>query len=231
MIFRIGAIVLCSIACAALGSAQETESPINRSLIPIQANALNKFVPPGWKIEKKLTADLNGDSLPDFALELVENKPEKDQSGDPTERSRALVIVLQNQDGKLARAGVADKLLQCTRCGGAFYGVVEAPASVKIEKGVIIVEQDHGSRNLTNTTYRFRYDAETQRFILIGFDFADADRLTGKDVSESTNYLTGVRRVTRGKATTSSTIPRKKVFIEDVEYEKFEEDAEKRLNL
>ena len=230
MTFRFGVIVLCSIAFAALGSAQETET-INKSLIPIQANDLNKFVPRGWKIEKKLTADLNGDSLPDFALKLVENRPEKDQGGDPTERSRALVIVLQNQDGKLARAGVADKLLQCTRCGGAFYGVVESPANVKIERGVIIVQQDHGSRALTNTTYRFRYDADAQRFILIGFDFADTDRLTGKDVSESTNYLTGVRRVTRGKATTSSTIPRKKIFIEDVDYEKFEEDAEKRLNL
>jgi len=228
--FRFGVIVLCSIAFAALGSAQESET-INKSLIPIQANDLNKFVPRGWKIEKKLTADLNGDSLPDFALKLVENKTEKDQGGDPTERSRALVIVLQNQDGKLTRAGVADKLLQCTRCGGAFYGVVEAPANVKIDKGVIIIEQDHGSRDITNTTYRFRYDPETQRFVLIGFDFADTDRLTGKDVSESTNYLTGVRRVTRGKATTSSTIPRKKIFIEDVDYEKFEENAEKRLNL
>ena len=231
MIFRIGVMVLSSMAFAALGAAQETETTINKSLIPLQANALSKFVPPGWEIEKKLTADLNADSLPDFALELIENKPEKDQSGDPTERARALVIVLQNQDGKLARAGVADKLLQCTRCGGAFYGVLEAPTNVKIEKGVLVVEQDHGSRDLTNTTYRFRYEHETQRLMLIGFDFSDTDRLTGKDVSESTNYLTGVRRVTRGKATTSSTIPRKKIFIEDVDYEKFEEEAEKRLNL
>ncbi len=187
MIFRVGVIVLCSIAFGELGSAQETETTINKSLIPAQASTLNKFVPRGWTIEKK--------------------------------------------DGKLTRVGVADKLLQCTRCGGAFYGVVESPANVKIEKGVIVVEQDHGSRDLTDTTYRFRYDPETQRFVLIGFDFADVDRLTGKDVAESTNYLTGVRKVTRGKASTSSTTPRKKIFIEDVDYEKFEEDAEKRLNL
>src|SRR5205807_8037582 len=115
VIFRFGLIVICSVAFAALGSAQESET-INKSLIPIQANDLNKFVPRGWKIEKKLTADLNGDSSPDFALKLIENKPEKDQGGDPTERSRALVIVLQNQDGKLTRAGLADKLLHCTRC-------------------------------------------------------------------------------------------------------------------
>ena len=113
MIFRIGVMVLSSMAFAALGAAQETETTINKSLIPLQANALSKFVPPGWEIEKKLTADLNADSLPDFALELIENKPEKDQSGDPTERARALVIVLQNQDGKLARAGVMRDDHQC----------------------------------------------------------------------------------------------------------------------
>ena len=104
MIFRFGVVILCSIAFVALGSAQETETTINKSLIPLQANELSKFVPPGWKIEEKLTGDLNGDSLLDFALKLIENKPEKDQSGDPRERSRALLIVLQSQDGKLARA-------------------------------------------------------------------------------------------------------------------------------
>ncbi len=229
MILRPVIVILCCIAFATFGSAQEGETTINKSLIPIQASGVGKFVPRGWKIEKRLEADLNGDSLPDFTLELVENKPEKDQSGDPTERFRALVIVLRNQDGQFTRAGVAAKLLQCTRCGGAFYGVVESPANVKIEKGVIVVQQDHGSRDLTNTTYRFRYDADSQRFVLIGFDFADADRLTGNDVSESTNYLTGVRKVSRGKAVTSSTIPHTKIFLDDVDYEKFEEDADTRL--
>ena len=56
---------------------------------------------------------------------------------------------------------------------------MESQAEVKIEKGVIVVTQDHGSRDLTNTTYRFRYDSESQKFMLIGFDFSDADRLTG----------------------------------------------------
>jgi len=32
---------------------------------------------------------------------------------------------------------------------------VEAPANVTIEKGVLIVEQEHGSREVTDTTYRF----------------------------------------------------------------------------
>ena len=192
-------------------------------------------MPPGWKIEEQVTGELNGDGLGDYALKLVEDKSAKVQNDPAIERARALVIVLQGKDGKLARAAVADKLLQCTRCGGAFYGVVESPANVKIEKGVIVVEQDHGSRNLTDTTYRFRYDPETQRFILIGFDFSDADRLTAATVSESTNYLTGVRVVKRGKGdrdtTSRAQIPRKKVYLEQVSSGDFEEAAGKRLHL
>src|SRR5205085_10003267 len=188
------ALFLACLISPARSLAQGDRTRINKSSIPAVAGAVNNFVPAGWKIEEQVTGDLNGDTVPDYALKLVEDKPAKDKDDMATERQRALIIVLRNKEGKLTRAAVTDSLLQCTRCGGAFYGVVEAPANVKIEKGVIIVEQDHGSRDLTNTTYRFRYDADTQRFILIVFDFADADRVTGKVVSDITNYLTVVRR-------------------------------------
>lgn len=215
--------------------AQQDRHLIDKARIPLETGAIEKFAPPGWKIEEQLTGDLNGDSLPDFALKLLEDKPAKDAEDVATERQRALVIVVQKPGGKLTRAAVADKLLQCTRCGGAFYGVSESPANVQIEKGVIVVDQDHGSRNLTNTTYRFRYDAASQQFILIGFDYADADRATANAVSESTNYLTGVRIVARGKGNrdvkSRSTIPVKKISIEQVDSEKFEEAAAKRLGL
>jgi hypothetical protein len=229
--------VVCFFAMVipAMSFSQDDRVVINKSLIPATADNVNQFVPAGWKIEEQLSGDLNGDGAPDYALKLIEDKPAKDKDDNTTQRYRAVVIVLKNADGKLTRAGVADKLLQCTQCGGAFYGVVEAPANVKIEKGVIVVDQDHGSRDLANTTYRFRYDPETQRFVLIGFDYADADRATGTVNSESTNYLTGARIVMKGKgkrdATTRSQIPKKKVFLEDVDYEKFEEEAGQRLGL
>jgi hypothetical protein len=63
----------------------------------------------------------------------------------------------------------------------------------------VVVDQEHGSRELSNVTFRFRYDPTTQRFILIGFDFASTDRLTAQTVTESTNYLTAVRVVSRDK--------------------------------
>ena len=229
------AICACVLVLPALCFAQDERAVIDKSLVPATADELQKFVPRGWKIEEQIKGDLNGDSVADFALKLIEDKPDKDASGDPTERYRAVVIVLQEAGGKLTRAAVAGKLLQCTRCGGAFYGFVETPATLEIKNGIIEVNQDHGSRNLTNTYYKFRYDAATRQFVLIGFDYADADRLTANVMSESTNYLTGVRVTTRGKGNrdikTRTVIPRKKISIEDVDYEKFESDATRRLGL
>ena len=145
------AICACALISPALCYGQDEAVVINKSLVPAAADALQKFVPPGWKIEEQIKGDLNADSVADYALKLVEDKPDKDASGDPTERYRAVVIVLQEAGGKLTRAAVAGRLLQCTRCGGAFYGVVETPATLEIKNGIIEVNQDHGSRNLTNT--------------------------------------------------------------------------------
>lgn len=215
--------------------AQDEVAKINKSRVPTQADKPDKFAPSGWKVEEQITGDLNGDTIPDYALKLVEAKPEKDAEGDPTERGRALVIALATKDGRLARAAVADSLLQCTRCGGAFYGVVETPTEVTIEKGVVVVQQDHGSREVTNTTYRFRYEPATGKFLLIGFDLANADRATAQVVSESINYLTGAREETRSKGEkdlkTRSTIPRRKIYLDEISAEDMETAAYKRLKL
>ncbi len=229
------AFCFCALMLPAAALGQDERVVINKSLVPAAADEIQKFVPRGWKIEEQLKGDLNNDAVDDFVLKLIEDKPDKDPNGDATERSRALVIVLQEQGGKLSRAAVAGKLLQCTRCGGAFYGFVDAPANVQIKRGVIEVDQDHGSRNLTNTYYKFRYDAATKQFILIGFDYADADRLTANVVSESTNYATGVRLTTIGKGKRDvkrrTIVPKTKISIENVDYEKLEEQASKRLGL
>lgn len=215
--------------------AQEEAAKIDKSRVPAQADTAQKFAPSGWKIEEQITGDLNGDAIPDYALKLVEAKPEKDAEGDPTERGRALVIALAAKDGPLTRAAVADNLLQCTRCGGAFYGVVETPVQVTIEKGVIVVQQDHGSREITNTTYRFRYEPSTRKFLLVGFDLANADRATAQVTSESINYLTGAREEMRSKGEkdvkTRSAIPKRKIYLDDISAEDMEMAAYKRLKL
>ena len=219
-------LILCLFAFAFSCFAQDERTTIKKSLIPATGNDTRDFIPSGWKLEEQLSSDLNNDGTPDYVLKLIENKPAKN-SDEVNDRARALIVLLQGADGKLSRAAIADKLLQCTGCGGAFYGVVDAPANVKIENNVIVVEQDHGSREVSDVTFRFRYEATSKRFMLIGFDYTEHDRATAKVSLESTNYLTGVRK-TNGR---TSKITKTRIFLDDIDYEKLEEDAVKRLGL
>jgi len=235
--FTIKTVLVLTSLLISLGSsaiAQDEAGKLDKSRVPAQADKPEKFAPSGWKIEEQVTGDLNADGVADSALKLIEAKAEKDAEGDPTERGRALVIALA-KDGGLARAAVADNLLQCTRCGGAFYGVVETPTEVTIEKGLLVVQQDHGSREITNTTYRFRFEPATGKFLLIGFDLTNADRATAQVISESINYLTGAREETRSKGAkdlkTRSTMPKRKIYLDNISAEEMEIAAYKRLKI
>ena len=165
--------------------------------LPATAATLQAFVTTGWQIEHQLEGDLNKDAVPDAALVLIEAMPANADKDNPPERQRALLALFKTADGKWSRAGVAPKLLLCTRCGGAFYGGSETPVQAEISKGVIVVHQEYGSRNLTNQTWRLRYDAVTKQFGLIGLDITDFDRNTGLSLQESSNFLAGVKTVTK----------------------------------
>ena len=212
----------------------EDNPVIDRSAIPDSGDSVNDFVPKGWKLEADVKGDLNGDGIADHALKLVEDRP-AESDGTMPDRSRALVLVFADKSGTLTKAAVTDKLLQCTACGGAFYGVSDAPAEVTIEKGVLVVNQDHGSRWVTDVTFRFRYDEQPNMFILIGFDYASRARGAGDVSTESTNYLTGKRITTVGKGkreTTKTTIVKKMRYsIEEVSAENMEAEATTRLGL
>lgn len=212
--------------------AQDTEDRvfIDKSKIPAEGSAAKDFVPAGWQIESQLGADLNADGRGDIVLKLIQPMPAKVSEDEFVNRHRALVLLLKTPQGKFKRAAVADRLLQCTGCGGAFYGVMPAPADLTVEKGVLILRQDHGSRNVSSQTFRFRYDARTQKFPLIGFDRVDYDRLTGVTLEESSNFLTGAKIVTTiqpnektGKETKKVTklkIPKTALSIEQIDFYK-----------
>jgi hypothetical protein len=197
-----------------LGSAQDSPTAIDKSLIPAVGDSVIQFVPAGWKIEAQVKGDLNGDALPDFAVKLIEDKPAKGQDGKPVERYRALVVLFQNKDGKLTRSGVADKLLLCTGCAGHLDD--DAPTSVRIENGSLVIRQESGGEE-GDTLYRFRYEAGTQRFRLLGYDFKGF----GPRPSSSSNYLTGLLTITRGKGAKRKTerirLPIEKIYLEDVD--------------
>lgn len=168
-------------------------APLRPAQVRLRADAPQKFVPRGWKIEKRINGDLNRDKVADSALVLVENKPARTSGGEATERDRALVVLLREGKG-WRRAGFNNSLLLNTRGGGAFYGVMETPVTVQISRGVLRISMESGSRNVLNTIHRFRYDAQRRAFLLVGFDLSDRDRAAGGATAISTNFLTGVQR-------------------------------------
>ena len=84
-------------------------SEIAATAIPKTGATAEQFCPPGWKIESKLTADLQGVGSKDQIIELITKKPGKNSNGVATDY-RALVVVFA-KDGKLSLADYATKFL------------------------------------------------------------------------------------------------------------------------
>ncbi len=236
-------LILGSAACAiftffaaAPSFAQDGEdatTEFDGSLVPDSGKTVKDFVPAGWKIEEDVKGDLNQDGVIDHALKLIEIDPDP-KKDEMVDLGRALVIVFGG-NGSMTKAAVAGKILQCTACGGAFYGAMPAPANVSISKGVLTVSNDHGSRWVTEVTYKFRFDEQPNMFILIGFDYVSRDRAEGSVTSESTNYLTGKRITTTGKGkktkTKNSVVAKDRHAIESIDTEEWESQATTRLGL
>lgn len=177
---------------APFASAQEAK-PLSVSLVPLRADAPQLFAPRGWMIEKRVNGNLNRDKLADAALVLVENKTaDDDEDGAPT-RLRALVVLLREGKG-WRRAGFNNSILLGTHDGGAFYGALETPVDVQIKRGVLLINLESGSRDILDTTHKFRFDAKRKVFLFIGFDSIDHDRLSSDVTTISVNYLTGRKK-------------------------------------
>ncbi|MDT5295490.1 MAG: hypothetical protein QOJ76_2370 [Acidobacteriota bacterium] len=222
---------------AASGAARQDEARrfLDAKLVPAEGRAARDFVPRGWKLEGddegQVVGDLNRDAAPDAVLRLVEDVPAEASDGTYNTRYRALVILLAKPGGGYRRAAVASRLLGCTLCAGVLGDPAGGNVQLDIKNGVLNVHQLSGSREATDLTQRFRYDAGAGRFLLIGEDVENYDRLEGGGTSVSTNYLTGVRVEKKMRATreghdpvvVSNKTTRVKVarrFIEDVDYDR-----------
>jgi hypothetical protein len=214
------------------GAARQDEERrfLDPQLVPAEGRWARDFVPKGWKLEGEgvATGDLNGDGADDSVLRLVEDMPLEAADGTLTTRYRALVILLAKPGGGFTRATVATKLLGCSLCYGALGDPEGGNIQIEIKNGILDISQLSGAREATDLTLRFRRDAATGRFQLIGEERSDYDRAAGGGSGTSTNYLTGVRvtkttTVGRGgrERTSSKTtrVPRTRRFIEDVDYE------------
>lgn len=230
-----------ALASSARQDGDDAPRYLDAKLVPAEGRAVADFVPRGWKLEGEegeLTGDLDKDGTPDKVLRLVEDIPVERPDGVYNTRYRALVVLLARPSGGgFKRAAVATRLLGCTLCAGALGDPEGMNVQLEIKNGVLNVNQLSGAREATDLTQRFRYEAASARFALIGQDLETYDRLEGNSESVSTNYLTGLRVSKRSKtrkrgrdpvvvSNKTTHIKPARLFIEDVDYEKsFGEEA------
>jgi hypothetical protein len=209
-----------------LSALAQEPTPLDLSKVPQEGKTPQDFVPSGWKIEATTKGDLDKNGSEDVVLELVEARPAENADGTLTERTRALLVLLSSEGGKLRRAGASNRVLYCIGCQGMLGG--GEGGAVKIDKGVIIVDQLRGSRDMTHTILRFRYDPKEKRFMLIGEDVAETDRAVGSTESQSTNLLTGTKVTEKRqfdqqkdkdviRSSKKEKVPVRKRFLEDVD--------------
>lgn len=205
--------------------------------VPKTGAKTTDFIPAGWSLEEQIKDDLNADGTPDFLMKLMEDKPANLKEDEFYEKDRALLIILRDEEGKLTLGAVGARVLQCGTCGGAFYGVVEAPASVEVgNTGTIVISRESGSNTVSESTMTFRWNAAARKFQLIGYDYSYRDRTNGDYSVESINYSTGDRIVKEGKGKKETSKKTKvatktKMYLDDVDYVKLDEEANKRLGL
>ncbi len=179
-----------------------TAAPLSAATVPVgsiptSATTAAGFAPPGWIAEKKVRGDLNSDGDRDLAIVLIQD-PKAGAAYGINDGSRALVLALRQADGSLRRSGVAPLVLGCRECGGAFWGPSGMPVNVSLSGGNVVVRQEFGSRELTATVHRIRWNTTRKKFRLVGLDTTVFDRVTGASTEVSTNHLTG-RQVTTKK--------------------------------
>lgn len=165
--------------------------------LPRDERPLSAFVPRGWRLEDQAAADLNRDGVADLAAVLVQDE-QACPAAETCERQRALIVLLGRGLQRFVLGAVNDALLACKGCGGVKEGV-----ALGIDKGVLVVEQSSGSREYSDQTWRFRHDAASGRFWLIGIDTVSGDGMQGTGTRESLNLLTGQKLVERFRHTAS----------------------------
>ena len=181
---------LLPLACLAFagGAWAQERPPLDPSTVPVRGARPEAFTPAGWKIALQAAGDLDGDGRADRVLHLVPRDTRADESDAP--EAQALVILLAASGGGWRRAGVAPQLL--------IPAVPQWELQLTVRRGVLVVFQRYGEATVWEATHRFRRDAGSGRFVLIGRDNMAFHRPSGMydAYRTSENYLTGVRLVT-----------------------------------
>jgi hypothetical protein len=169
-----------------------------------QAASVEDFVPAGWRLESKISGDLNRDGREDVVLVLRGNDPRNVIGAGGAQKvdtnPRILAIAFARTAGGYDLVLENHTLIARTTDSSAQdpldpNGVQEG--GVEIKSGMLYVTLGYFGGNMGHMTYTFRFQGGG--FKLIGYDRVDVERFKG-DISEvSVNYVTHRLRRSRGK--------------------------------
>jgi len=169
-IFAVPLTIAAGLCCSQIAGSVE-----NKNLIPSGWSALNEGTARG---------DLNHDGRSDLALAVRRhNEIELLKAG--KDATRRLLIFLRQPNGALKQV-FTNRTAVLGHDDGGMLG--DPFQSLRIERGVIVIDHWGGSREQWEYTSRFRLQGRQWR--LIGLRSASRDRLTGDSEQRDTNLLT-----------------------------------------
>lgn len=175
-----------------VGSASNANELVATS-IPQSAASAEQFCPAGWKVESKLTADLQGSGAKDQIIELITKKSGKNSNGVATDY-RALVVAFA-KNGKLELADYATKFLLCSTCGGQLGTNIE----ITKDKNSFSVDQSGGGGNDSfEYNITFKFDRAKKQFVVSkAVVTTSTDRVGNSSTETAYDYEKGVETITR----------------------------------
>lgn len=169
--------------------------------LPRLASSPEQFVPPGWTLEKKHLADLNGDGLQDALLLM-----KAPQTGGTPPRILAVALRRKGPATEFELAELNEKLIPNSPDDRMEDPMADGEITPK--RGAFSVKLSllagAGSARTATMRYGFRY--QNGCFRLIGYDRFETDRATLDTLDLSINFLTGdvVRRKGNAEANTAT---------------------------
>ena len=198
--------VAAALAFAGAAQADITIPKVDYPALPRQAKSAEGFAPPGWKIEKVVSGDLNGDGAPDLVMVLKDADPKNSikndgLGSDPFDTNpRILAVAFARKDGGYDLV-VENHLLIPRPTATNLEDFLSESGGVSVKNGSLRVAlylfADAGGWDMGTTTYTFRWTGGG--FRLIGYDNVDTQRNTGQVTTISINYSTGKMITTTGR--------------------------------
>lgn len=167
---------LLVVSCLALlCAAQTAAAQVEELRVPAE---VRPFVEAGTKAVAVEAADLNGDGRGDFVLVLERENPSKDEDDFPVNQ-RPLLVLVRGEGGALAAAKRNERLVMCSRCGGAFGDPFEG---IEAGRNTFTVNFYGGSAWRWKYAYKFNYSRLDKTWQLvraeeISYHTSDPDKM------------------------------------------------------